>query len=161
MNFSGGESHRPGNIWLLHGGSVKTHAQEQQQRHSSSDSKMPSGVPWYWWSKQCRVERLQISIFTEEVQCFFPCRGKGVCGGTPFSHQLSAIPSLWKSHLVISSISPLPKMHVLQFVQMPCGTWHNILGKQCTHFCCSTDINSGCSLHSKNPFLDQWCHYCK
>lgn len=161
MNFSGGESHRPGDVWLLHGGSVKTYAQEQQQKHSSSDSKMPSGVPWYWWSEQCRVEWLQISTFTEEGHCFFPCRGKGIGGGTPFSLQPSATPSLWKSHLVISSISLFPKCTRCSLYR--CHVAHGIRswGKQYTHFSCSTDINSVCSLHSRSPFLVQWCHYCK
>lgn len=52
------------------------HAQEQQQRRSSSDSKMPSGAHQYWQSEQRGVERLQISTSTEEVPCIPPVGGK-------------------------------------------------------------------------------------
>lgn len=64
-------------------------------------------------------------------------------------------PSLWKAHLIISSSSPFPNCTRCSLYR--CHVAH--LGERYTHLYCSSDINCMCSLHSKNPFLDQLPHY--
>lgn len=128
------KSHRPGKHLIA------SRRECKNARPGTAAKAERLGQPNAFWSSLAlpewagRVERLQISTSSEEVQRIFPNRRNRIYSNRPSSHQPSAAPSLWQAHLAISFTAPLAKAQMLKTVQMPWGTQHNILGKKICSF---------------------------